>query len=143
MKASFENSVDVLVKAYLNDTLEPMSCCACAVGNLVAAANGFTFKGRHRGCSGNLIWDGYQTKQWPTWQQAVRPYCYSDHQENEGKKQIETTGYTIDQLSRIEDVFMFYDDNFNGLMAVVDVLAEIHNVDLSVKEAAKLQFVKA
>jgi hypothetical protein len=31
----------------------------------------------------------------------------------------------------------------NGLMKVVDVLADIHGVDLSVKESAKLQFVKA
>jgi hypothetical protein len=32
---------------------------------------------------------------------------------------------------------------FNGLMAVVDVLADIHSVDLEKKEAAKALFVKA
>jgi hypothetical protein len=40
MKATFENSVDVLVKAYLNDTLEHGQCHACAVGNLICAETG-------------------------------------------------------------------------------------------------------
>jgi hypothetical protein len=36
MKPTFSNTIDILVKAYLNDTLQHESCSACAVGNLVS-----------------------------------------------------------------------------------------------------------
>jgi len=41
--ASFENTVDILVKAYINDTLEHNNCYACAVGNIVAHNMGERF----------------------------------------------------------------------------------------------------
>jgi hypothetical protein len=39
-RPTFEQTVDVLVKAYLNDTLVHGNCCACVVGNLCAHAIG-------------------------------------------------------------------------------------------------------
>jgi len=36
--ANFNDTVDILVKAYLNDTLEHGVCSACAVGNICLAA---------------------------------------------------------------------------------------------------------
>ena len=43
MKATFENSVSVLVRAYMNDTLIHGNCFACAVGNLIVDANKYTY----------------------------------------------------------------------------------------------------
>lgn len=63
---------------------------------------------------------------------------------------IDQTGYSEVELAKIEFAFESADEGstedenmFNGLMAVVDVLAEIHGVDLTSKEQAKKLFVKA
>lgn len=135
MKATFDNSVRVLVKAYLDDTLEQGNCHACAIGNLVADANGFKFVRIAFG----LFWENSEIAHWF----PVHEQMYSKKQE-----QIDSTGYTLDQVARIEQAFECStpaDDGdwmFAGLMAVVDVLADIHNVDISVKEQAKALFVR-
>lgn len=145
--ATFENTVDILVKAYLNDTLRRGQCEKCAVGNIVHAAGhpmvdwDPDMEMPEESC-GNwkavfFTSKGYQRKFYTTdieWQ-------------NLGLRMIESTGYTVDQLALVEYTFETsykgLDPMFNGLMAVVDVLAEIHGVDLTVKESAKLLFVKA
>lgn len=150
MKATFENSVSVLVRAYMNDTLQKMSCAACACGNLVADANGYTFNKRLYSISSeSLMWDQSEplvNYAWPTWRRSVRNECTANN-ENESRLQAESTGYTNSELVVIEDAFMRGNDstddgNFTALLAVVDVLAEIHGVDLSVKESAVLQFAE-
>jgi len=50
---------------------------------------------------------------------------------------FESAPHTCDESDETNAEWMF-----NGLMAVVDVLAEIHNVNLEVKESAKAMFVK-
>ena len=159
MKASFENTVNILVKAYLNDTLEHLKCSACAVGNLVAAADnttprrypdnkldgmGLKFDCWNWANNRQVAW--YDVFMTTGGTQRITPELYSD----EAKRQIDVTGYAWEELARIEYAFETAPkgkDNdewmFNGLMAVVDVLADIHQVDLSVKESAKLLFVKA
>lgn len=162
MKATFENSVNVLVKAYFDNTLAHSYCCACAVGNLVANAiddkpsmdylERFNFK------------SGLATS-WPyvfvTGASTRRQRISVDRYIGEAKRQIDATGYSVEQLAKIEKAFEcapgFYcaaqqsaaharcfDETwmFNGLMAVVDVLAEIHGVDLTAKENAIGQFQK-
>lgn len=137
--ATFESSVNVLVKAFLNGTLEHTNCEACAVGNLVG---GHWWRYL-------FITDGHEQ------------YFYEEKDENyggndftyrrkKGLELIEKSGYDIVQLAKIEFAFETAhkgntDDEwmFNGLMAVVNVLAQIHNVDLSVRESAKQLFVKA
>lgn len=69
--------------------------------------------------------------------------------------QVDRTGYSVNELAKIEYAFETaprncdYEDHlndewmFNGLMAVVDVLADIHGIDLAEKESAKALFVKA
>lgn len=145
MKATFENSVNVLLKAYLNDTLQHSNCHACAVGNLVAYACGLSFINNSEG---KKIW----TSQSPVWQRVFMtsgdqdrfPECYI----GEPKEQIDSTGYTWQDLAAIEFAFETApegesedDHMFNSLMAVVDVLADIHKVDLSVREEAKALFI--
>jgi hypothetical protein len=65
---------------------------------------------------------------------------------DEAKFEIDSTGYSVKDLAKIEFAFETAqkgntedDWMFNGLMAVIDVLAEIHNIDLiTVKEAKEL-----
>lgn len=144
MKPTFNQTVNVLVQAYLNDTLEHGNYCACAVGNLIADAVGAQIVLKREACSCSKYgWDhpDYSGAEWfgrtPT-----------------GKIQIKATGYSFDEIWRIEKAFESArrypnyvgctDDDimFNGLMNVIDTLADIHNVDLSVREDAKLLFAK-
>lgn len=142
----FNETVSILVKAYMNDTLKHQDCTACVVGNL---------------CEGNPIWKYL----FMTYEGIQSQYDLTDdvitaiHLRVNSVKSInelyekainicKRTGYTVDQLAKIEYTFETVgglgDDErmFNGLMAVVDVLAEIHSIDLTVKENAKLLFVK-
>ena len=135
MKATFEKTMDILVKAYLNDTLEHGNCHACAVGNLIAAQNGLSYK---RDYSDFQRWDGYIE---PHWYQLVTPVKCDYGDIEIGTNQINQIGYSIQDTIRIENAFensergQNNDDwMFNGLMAVLDVLAEIHGIDLTVKK---------
>lgn len=144
MKATFENSVDVLVKAYFNDTLEHENCYACAVGNLVCAAKGYSYVN-----DGGLITDSALKNLDATganWFDAIMDDG-DGYLSRDAKSEISATGYTAKQIIAIEQAFESVDQldseddwMFNGLMAVVDVLAEIHGVDLSTKQAAIGQF---
>lgn len=134
------NAIRVLVNAYFNDTLAKGTCTACAVGNLVADALGAKVN-KNLKCSINKMY----------W---AKVFCTSDkyqsiNEENyfgESKKQIDSTGYTWQELARIEKVFeentiishVDYDDyseeeisqdKFNGLKAVFEVLCEIEGVE--------------
>lgn len=161
----FNYTVNVLVKAYLNDELEHSVCSACAVGNIVANAIGTKPRrlakpeqrtiGRH-GFIQHIRFDNYlfendEPVEWPevfmtcgdeqVWGNRIIPQSTLN--------KIKATGYSIQELAKIEYAFEtapcgVSEDEwmFNGLMAVVDVLAEIHGVDLEVKESAKLLFVK-
>lgn len=139
MKATFENSVNVLLQAYLRDELEHLNCRACAVGNLIAHANGYRYT------SGLFGWiDKNGNKVEESWFDSIIGV-----QTKESWSQCKSTGYSIPQVRKIERAFEEADQGksvddwmFNGLMAVIDVLAEIHNIDLSVKEEYKNPFIK-
>lgn len=161
MKPSFENSLSILVQAYFNGTLEHANCSACAVGNLIAHAKGLKpvpsseIKPKHN-------WR-FSDGSFPEWQ---RVFCSdipgvqsrrADNYYGAAKEQIDSTGYSWKELARIEEAFELASDRggmdhqsdaykdkqrFDGLMKVVDVLADIHQVDLSIREEAKAMFVK-
>jgi len=149
-KATFEHSIDVLVKAYLNDTLEHGSCRACAVGNLVADAQGiklFYNEGEHLitniGVTPNK--DGKTIFNWNKLVDRINGYG----DEQEALKEIESTGYSLSDIIKIEKAFEganYGEGNdewmLNGLFAVVDVLAEIHGIDLTIREETKKLFNK-
>jgi hypothetical protein len=141
----FNHTVNVLVKAYLNSELRHGDCEACAVGNIVHAA-GFprynAGKMPHDSCG---MWKGvfYTDVDAQYFQPTAGPLY------NNGIQMIQATGYTVLELARVEYAFETApqgDSNddwmFNGLMAVLEVLAEIHGVDFSTKETAKSLFVK-
>lgn len=168
MKPTFDHTVNVLVQAYLNDELEHGVCSACAVGNIIAASIGtkpgkaedskcMVHSNEHFENGTPVLWN----KLFTTGQCGDQRFELEFLSEPDVIGQLEITGYTAYELARIEQAFESAPGRpkpevsawfkgksinpvwmFNGLMAVVDVLAEIHNVDLSVRESAKLQFVK-
>lgn len=143
MKPTFDNTVDILVKAYLNDTLEHGNCSACAVGNLITAS-GYVFdSASHTGPHGKFQWLAF------IYAEQGKLYYTKYLNTRTAAEQIDATGYTWQQLARIEYAFEAVEPGhcedecmFRGLMAVVDVLAEIHNIDLEQKAQAKALFVK-
>lgn len=145
-EALYHKTVDILVQAYFNDTLQLGDCNACAVGNLVAANMGY----KYTRC---LDWENstgaYVSTQWD------EVHCVSHEPDmnnyfGEAKKQIDSTGYSPHETCRIEYAFEAApignsneDYMFNGLMAVIEVLDQIHeNTDTSITTASKNRFDK-
>lgn len=141
----YKKTVDILFQAYFNDTLEHANCKACAVGNIVAANIGVRLS--HYDSFGRVM-----PKEWKVgdprtdtgvWFDAiydgrVERCLYSE----EVDYQVKATGYSAIELARIEYAFESAptgksdeDWMFNGLVAVLDVLKEIHMV--SDEEASK------
>lgn len=126
---NFQHTLDGLVKAYLNNTLSHGNCEACAVGNIVGGGD------------------------WAAWfvtaigKQYLNPNLIGKKNKIAGYYQIQNSGYSKVELMRIEFAFETAlkgknedDWMFNGLMAVLDVLADIHQVDLSEKRTYQNQF---
>lgn len=163
-KELFKRTLDILVKAYQNDTLEHGSCTACAVGNIVAA----NMEIKISTLGHTLMWDNWM----PYWQKllsTVRKQKGIDSsiiilreneefiqgqlnlnssQLKEPMQQILSTGYTFKELAEIEWAFETADEGnnkddymFNGLLAVYDVLCKIHEVEEPVK--GELVFIKS
>lgn len=165
-RPTFEETVSVLVRAYLNDTLQHRSCYACAVGNLVANGlqitmtkynlkwPGFPYPANDRGCP--VGWGAAFSSDEAGFSDRVKQSIdESVLRVPAVRNQIKATGYKWQELARIEFAFESVDKKFDaddeinydawmfdGLMAVLEVLADIHGVSLEVKESAKLQFVK-
>lgn len=134
----FYRTISILVKAYFDGYLEASDCAACACGNLVAANCGYKIIGvnKYRGSDGELIS--------PEWTK-IRKYCFDptpmpDMYVDEAKKQVDSTGYSIQQLIDIEQAFMnAHGNNFEKLISVVDYLMIIHEAnETEVSEAKQL-----
>ena len=137
----YNKTVDILVQAYLNDTLQHLNCYACAVGNMIAANLGIKMIKEDT----MIKWEDYGDKKQVNWFAGLRGLSYASHEEF--KKEIESTGYSIVEIDKIEKAFEGVpeegDKMFNGLMAVIDVLDEIHeNQDTLVTAAQKERFKK-
>lgn len=157
MKPTFEKTVNVLVQAYLNDTLKHGDCCACAVGNIIAASIGCEMVKPREHVKSSFEWAKNGVYYEPIWPAVFASDRYGKQERHPKKyrgmykKQIDITGYDWRELAKIEKAFesvcRFFSSEdeimFNGLMAVVDVLADIHGIDLSQKEQAKLLFQKS
>lgn len=149
MKATFDNSVRILVQAFLNDTLENGVCYACAVGNLIIAGGVPLEKyDKNDECRYSEPQSNSAYYSSANWLRYLRfniegNKLFSTYDEAMALKQINATGYTPFHLLKIEAAFEHAGDEFEGLMAVVEVLADIHNISLEAKEEAKKLFVKA
>lgn len=147
-KSLYEKTVNILVDAYFNDTLEHDSCQACAVGNLVAAGMGFSYEGRLWSHATHVRTDNWSEVLWTGNESRERRLNMSRYT-GEIKKQIDSTGYTVGELSDIEHAFetapkgKSADDwMYNGLMAVVEVLQQIHECSEEETTVAKERFKK-
>ncbi len=137
----YQKSVDVLAKAYVDGRLDKLDCAACAVGNLVAAGCGYKIIGYNK----YLGSDGIVRT--PDWLFIVREWNLN----KEGVMEVNSTGYDKNELTRIERAFMYppehltceYDEQYHGLMAVLKVLDEIHEVtDQAVSIKSKSKFIQ-
>jgi len=110
----FEQAIENLVEAYFKETLEKGSCTKCAVGNICQADTGL----------------------WHTAIKDFREYGFiEDDCLLDEVKNIESfTGYSLEQLEKIESVF---EDNtkdsseieqYKGLCAVFDKLCQIEGI---------------
>lgn len=162
----FHKTVGILVNAYLNDTLQHNNCWACAVGNIVAGNMGLKIE-KHNFYMCEEPYRDYQIYGIPYYNTltagilATRNFSTKEIKTiNLTEAQLEqakATEYTIEELNRIEVVFEnadryyiddinneFYDEwMYNGLMAVVDYLIEIHQGTQEESKEAKKLFVKA
>jgi hypothetical protein len=144
----YEKTVDILVQAYFNDTLMHNTCSACAVGNIIAANVGSEViinSTYNRGA-----WIPKKEIRWHEIIQLGRVVGYDKAIVSKMGK----SGYTIYELAKIETAFenadapngkIDRDDAwmFNGLMAVIDVLDEIHeNKDEHITTTQKQKFKK-
>lgn len=158
-QAKFNHTVQVLVQAYLNDTLEKGNCQACAVGNLIAHAAGAVYVRKPDHYRGKMELEAQPRV--VDWLVAI---CTGDNSTQEIDKSkylnqpdvkaaFDSTGYSFEQLARIEYAFESNNGHnqwgtdaereFAGLMGVVDVLVEIHGLALSTATQAKALFVRA
>jgi len=102
----YKKTVDILLAAHKNNTLNQGSCRSCAVGNLIYANINNT--------------DEWEETDW------YRTFIFKvgDISEDRVKRatdQVKSTGYTIPQIIRIERAF----EN-NEILGVIDVLQAIH-----------------
>lgn len=142
----FERAIAALVKGFFNGTLVKGHCAACAVGNIVAAGIGCEVEISKNAI--NTDWmnvfvtlhgDG----------QILHPKDYFGN----AKRLIDSTFYSWQELARVENAFEkatvihvddykkhtadeILNDQYRGLMAVVDVLCDIEG--LQVQETKEL-----
>jgi len=170
----YQRTVDTLLTAYANDELRHANCEACVVGNICATADipdgmkpwqwGFLFQTgvdtKHDNIrTTNHLDDNIKNIKFEidsTMDSDKLNFLHSELNKAQDKKEkIETmllsTGYTIEELMKIEHAFetsiafnngdfdekfyenLLYSDSkkgqYIGLLAVLNTLAEIHEMD--------------
>jgi len=152
MTQRFEKAYNALYNAFMNDTLAKGTCRACAVGNIVANAMGVSVTSEYTCKVNNTFWNIIFYTTTDGEQIIKRNPIY--------EKYLEVlTGYSWEELAKVEHAFeraakihyYYYnshtpqeimEDQFNGLMAVMDVLIELDEVKEgnSYKETFKNKF---
>lgn len=148
----YNKTVDILVQAYFNDTLEHGLCQRCAIGNLCHASGfkintmpGFNYQD-------NAVWGlVFHSVQGTDgeWYQKIEMSAYNKNEKG-CRDVIAGTGYDLQELMKIEWAFETAnkgntkeDYKFNGLMSVIQALDIIHeNNDTQVTNQSKNKFIK-
>jgi hypothetical protein len=142
-KERFDRTIKVLVNAFFNGTLAKGTCAACAVGNMVAAA--IRLKLTREDMSDVEKYNVFWMYPLNNYRRCNNGFFINDDHLQGGKEQIEATGYSVEEINKIEYTFEKYtnlhftdyydktkeqimEDQYNGLMAVVDVLCEIEGI---------------
>lgn len=164
MTQRFEKAYNALYNAFMNNTLAKGTCTACAVGNIVADAMGA--KVYKTEWESSITFHCNYSNHW--WEkmfvtgsngQIIRKISENNDVKKLRKKILNLTGYTWRELAKVEKVFeestkilhtdylestpqQIMEDQFNGLMAVMDVLIELDEVKEgnSYKETFKHKF---
>lgn len=149
MTQRFEKAYNALLKAFMNDTLASGTCKACAVGNIIAdAMDGVVYKDDDTGdfdCNVDNAWwkDVFVTSESG---QTIYKVENNGNIKVYRKRMFELTGYEWHELAWIEREFEnntkikafsypdykeheVMEDQFNGLMAVMDVLIELDDIE--------------
>lgn len=129
----FDLASGALIRAYLNGTLDAGRCAACACGNIAAAALGRRVFYDAR--VGDYRWENASLKHREWFWQAARA------RNGIGQDALSDTGYTAIETAKVEDAFMDAaagGDNYAGLLAVIDVLYTLHEIE---DEAPRTAFV--
>ncbi len=144
----YNKTRNILIHAYLNDHLEHKDYCGCAVGNLVAASMGdkVIYQKTLKDLDGKefriFYLESTRKIQWHNvfntciWNAIAEQKFYIDRFQGEAKLEIDSTGYELDQLMKIEYAFETAtpgqskeDFIFNGLTAALEVVDQIHEVE--------------
>ena len=143
----FNETISILVKAYFDGTLRHNDCAACAVGNMVAARNNCVLELDDFICAYDKSGNEFDNR---LWFDLVHGLGFSGDSLKSAQDQIQTTGYTLQEITDIELAFDYLGwneendtDGFKGLMNVVDTLQKIHECTDEEREEAKLKFVRA
>ncbi len=155
----YSKTVDILVQAYFNDTLEHGNYCGCAVGNIIAANFGIELvksSGKKSEVHPKMIPDFSYTANRGHLENPFHNgiwYYFKDKNKTPNgvvEQQVVMTGYSWEELLRIERAFenawgYTTDDErmFCGLMAVIECLDLIHeNNDTAITLTSKQKFQK-
>lgn len=149
-KELFDRTIGILVNAYFKGTLEHYNCCACAVGNLVAANCGYTYNESMKYNEAPAVNKDYGWAALFATTDRIQKYKPENIGMPATKYQIDSTGYSHKELMKIEFSFE-YDffhgfteaELFKGLMNVVDTLMQIHEASTEEITAAKQLFTHA
>jgi len=144
-KEQFDNSIKVLVKAYLEGTLEHSEPCACAVGNLIADGMGHTID--QKKLEFDWVDKNGDSADYAGW------YNNYESPDKEVLKEFNSTSYSIKEIIQIENAFEgvleikngfgpIDTDGYRGLCAVFDVLVQIHKGSDKQLELAKKELIK-
>lgn len=161
-KELFNRTVDILVKAYQNDVLHYAYPCGCAVGSICAAAKGYKTKWvTEENDRLTIRWiDSEGQEHLANWTDIFingEPSVFTSNLEK-AMNEINSTGYTWQELMAIEKSFgigwginystgmcediLEEDKQLKGLLAVYDVLCEIHEVNKEEVTKGELVFVR-
>jgi hypothetical protein len=164
MTQRFEKAYNALYNAFMNNTLAKGTCTACAVGNIVADAMGAEVYSQ--GDMNYISFHCSNDNHW--WQrmfvtdshgQTITKISEDSEVKQLRKKILNLTDYTWRELAKVEKAFeenteipfdkynhytpeQIMEDQFKGLMAVMDVLIKLDEVKEgnSYKETFKNKF---
>jgi len=148
----YKKSVEILHDAYIRDYIGYFSCACGAAGNLIRANMGYKYEGDEK----SHWWrDKNNSQVKNSW---INTYMFDgteiifDKSNYVGlaKVQIDSTGYSLEELATIDTVFdqspddyeEIEDSIFSGLNAVIDCLKTIHEVEEEVIARDKEKFKK-
>jgi len=156
----FTRAIKALLNSFLKETLAKGNCAACAVGNIIAHvhdAKVLKTEGRTIAVLSNGL--EFNNSNWKyvfaTFGNPGRQYINSSYYKGGIKNMIDKTGYSYLELAQVEKAFELntkihnsdykynskeniIQDQYNGLMAVVDVLCEIEGLNEEKENFKKL-----